>query len=201
MIQVCSDSTADLSRELAERYHIHIIPLHVVLGDQEYRDSVDITPQEIFRWSDTHQSTPKTSAPGFYETLDFFKKILDAGDEIIAMSISSEISTSYNVMCLAAKELKAEDRISVIDSRNLSTGIAHLLLSACDIANAVWAREDIVREVRRMIPRVRTSFVVNTLVYLARGGRCNAVTAMLGGMLQLHPRINVTDGVMTTGRS
>ena len=123
MIRIFSDSTCDLSKELIERYDITILPLHILLGEEEFLDGVDITPDEIYKWSDEHKTTPKTSAVSIEDVMKAAEPYLDQGDEIISFSISDDMSTSGNVMHMAAAELEAEDRFHVINSANLSTGI------------------------------------------------------------------------------
>ncbi|MBR4795379.1 MAG: DegV family protein, partial [Lachnospiraceae bacterium] len=119
-----------------------------------------------------------------------------AGDEIIVFTISSKMSTTYNVLNIAASNLNAEDKISIIDSENLSTGIGLLVLAAADMASRGEKRDEIVNEINALRSRVRASFVVDTLTYLHRGGRCSSVAAMAGSMLKLHPEIVVRDGAM-----
>lgn len=116
------------------------------------------------------------------------------------LSISSEMSTSINVIRMAAEELDAEDKVTVIDSRNLSTGIGLLVVEAAVMAADGKSREEIKAGIDELIPKVRASFVVDTLVYLYRGGRCNAVSALIGGALALHPMIVVKDGKMDASR-
>ena len=132
MVRIYSDSTCDLSKELCERYNITILPLYIILGDKDYRDGENITPAEIFKWSDEHKTTPKTSAASLEDIEARMKPALDAGDEIIAFSISAEMSNMGNVIRLAAQALEAEDRVHYIDSRNLSTGIGHLVVEAAN---------------------------------------------------------------------
>ena len=170
MVKIISDSTCDLSAELVAQYDIDILPLHILLGDEEFEDGKTITPDEIYTWSDEHKTTPKTSAPSLAETIELFRPYVEEGREIVCFSISNSMSTSGNVMRLAAGELEAENRITVIDSANLSTGIGLLVIEA--------------------------AIVVDTLTYLYRGGRCNAVAAMAGGVLKLHPKIVVENGAM-----
>lgn len=196
MIRIMSDSTADLSPELVERYNITVIPLHICLDDAEYRDGVEITPDEIYKWADEHNTTPKTSAISMEDAEGAFRPVIDAGDEIIVFTISSKMSTTYNVLNIAASNLNAEDKISIIDSENLSTGIGLLVLAAADMASRGEKRDAIVSEINALRSRVRASFVVDTLVYLHRGGRCSSVAAMAGSMLKLHPEIVVRDGAM-----
>lgn len=196
MIKIAADSTCDLSKELIERYHISIIPLHIVLEDKEYLDGSGITPDEIYEWSDKNNTTPKTSAVGFDDAKDAIKPIVDTKDEMIIFTISKKMSTTPNVFRMAAEELEVEDRVSVIESANLSTGIGLLIIEAAGMAAEGRARGEIIDFIEDMKPRVRSSFVVDTLVYLHRGGRCSSVAALAGGMLKLHPKIVVEDGAM-----
>ena len=200
MVKIISDSTCDLSPELITRYNIDILPLHILLGEDEYEDGKTITPEQIFAWSNEHKTTPKTSAPSLEDAIRIFRPYVEDGHEIICFSISGGMSTSGNVMRLAADELEASDRIHVIDSANLSTGIGLLVIEAAIMASNGSSVADILSQVEALKPKVRASFVVDTLTYLYRGGRCNAVAAMAGGVLKLHPKIVVENGAMDATR-
>ena len=134
MVKIISDSTCDLSPELIAKYDIDILPLHILLGEDEYEDGKNITPEQIYSWSDENKTTPKTSAPALTDAIELFKPYIDEGREIVCFSISSSMSTSGNVMRIAAEELEAEDCITVIDSANLSTGIGLLVIEAAIMA-------------------------------------------------------------------
>ena len=194
MIKILSDSTCDLSKELVERYDLGIIPLYVRLGEKEYLDGVNITPEELYKWSDEHGETPKTAAP----SIEDISKYLDpnSSDEYIIFTISSSMSASFNNVRLAAEDLEMSDRVYVIDSANLSTGIGLQVLYAAELAKAGKSAKEIVQEIENTKSKVRASFVVDTLVYLHRGGRCSGLAALLGTALKLHPRIAVADGAM-----
>ena len=196
MIKIFADSTCDLSKELVERYNIGIIPLHIVMDGKEYRDGLEITPAEIFKWADANKTTPKTSAISIEDFEAAVKPEIDAGNEVIVFSISSEMSTTNNIMKLTAEDMGAADKISVIDSRNLSTGIGLLVLAAADLVAAGKSREETVKEIERLIPLTRASFTVDILTDLHRGGRCSAVAALAGSVLKLHPKIVVENGKM-----
>lgn len=200
MVKIISDSTCDLSPELIAKYDIDILPLHILLGEDEYEDGKNITPEQIYSWSDENKTTPKTSAPSLTDAIELFKPYIDEGREIVCFSISSSMSTSGNVMRIAAEELEAEDRITVIDSANLSTGIGLLVIEAAIMAQNNHTVEEIVSAIEALKPNVRASFVVDTLTYLYRGGRCNAVSAMAGGVLKLHPKIVVENGAMNASK-
>ena len=200
MVKIISDSTCDLSRELLDKYNISILPLHILLGEDEYEDGRDITIEEIYDWSEAHKETPKTSAPSVERTIEMFEPYVKRGDEIVCFSISGTMSASGNIMRMAAEHLEAENSIHVIDSKNLSTGIGLLVVEAAAMAGEGKTSEEIVKKMEELIPRVRASFVVDTLVYLHRGGRCSGLAAMAGGALKLHPRIQVVDGVMQSAK-
>lgn len=200
MVKIISDSTCDLSPELIAKYDIDILPLHILLGEDEYEDGRNITPQQIYDWSDTHKTTPKTSAPSLAEAIELFRPYIEEKREIVCFSISSSMSTSGNVMRLAAEELEASDLVTVIDSANLSTGIGLLVIEAAIMAGKGQSAAEITAAIEVLKPKVRASFVVDTLTYLYRGGRCNAVSAMAGGVLRLHPKIVVENGAMDASK-
>lgn len=199
-VKIIADSTCDLSEELLNRYDISIIPLHILLGEKECEDGVDITPEEIYQWSDENKTTPKTSAASMDRAMEVMKPYLEQGREIVCFSISSEMSTTVNVMHLAAADLEAEDKVTVIDSANLSTGIGLLVIEAAILAKEGKSAKEIEQRIMELRPRVRASFVVDTLTYLHRGGRCSGLAAMAGGALKLHPRIVVENGKMSPGK-
>lgn len=200
MVKIISDSTCDLSPELIAKYDIDILPLHILLGEDEYEDGRNITPQQIYDWSDTHKTTPKTSAPSLAEAIELFRPYIEEKREIVCFSISGSMSTSGNVMRLAAEELEASDLVTVIDSANLSTGIGLLVIEAAIMAGKGQSAAEITAAIEVLKPKVRASFVVDTLTYLYRGGRCNAVSAMAGGVLRLHPKIVVENGAMDASK-
>ena len=200
MVKIISDSTSDLSKDLIEKYDISILPLHVLFGSEEHEDGVDVTPDEIYRWSDENKATPKTSAPSLERAMEILKPYVDAGREVVAFSIASGMSTTGNVIRLAAEALEAEALVTVIDSANLSTGIGLLIIEAAVMAQEGKSAGEIAAYIETLKPLVRASFVVDTLTYLHRGGRCSGLAAMAGGVLKLHPRIAVKDGKMEPGK-
>lgn len=198
-IKIFADSTCDLSPELIEKHNIGIIPLCVILGEESYYDGVDITPDELYEWSDKHKTTPKTAAASFDMALEKLKPHMDAGDDIIFFGISSKMSTTCNVIRIIGEQENYE-RLFVIDSQNLSTGIGLQVLKACDMADAGKSSEEIVSEIEKSRGLVRASFIVDNLTFLARGGRCSTITAVMANTLRLHPLITVVDGAMGAGK-
>lgn len=195
-VKILSDSTCDLSKELIEKYNIGILPLHIVLGEVEYKDGEEIGPDEIYEWADANKTTPKTSAIGITEVMDAYEKWLKEYDEIVIFSISGKMSTTVNVMRMAAEEVEKEDCIFVVDSENLSTGNGLLVIEAAIMAQEGKSAKEIESHITQLKPQVKASFVVDTLTYLHRGGRCSGVAALAGGALKLHPKIVVEEGGM-----
>ena len=195
-VKIIADSTCDLSKDLLEKYDISVVPLHIVLGDKEYKDGLEISPDEIYEWSNSNKEAPKTSAAAISDTIDIYSKYLKSFDEIICFSISGQMSTTVNVMRMAAEELDSEDRIHIIDSENLSTGGGLLVIEAAIMAKEGKIAKEIVEAVNQLKPYVRASFIVDTLTFLHRGGRCSGVAALAGGALKLHPKIVVENGGM-----
>ncbi len=194
-IKIVADSTCDLSPELLEKYDISVIPLCIVMGDQSYYDGLDTTPQDIYRWADANNTTPKTAAVTFEKATEILKPFMEERRDIIFFGISTQMSTTCNVVRLVGEEMNYE-RLFIIDSQNLSTGIGLQVLYAARLAEEGKSAEEITSLVNARRGKASASFVVDTLTYLARGGRCNAVTALLANTLKLKPEIVVTDGAM-----
>ncbi len=194
-VKIFADSTCDLSEELIKKYSVTIIPLCIIMGDKSYYDGEGLGQKEIFKWADENKTTPKTAAITAERLEQAAKPVLDAGDDIILFTISSGMSSTFNLASIYSED-NGNGHMHVIDSSNLSTGIGLLVIKAAEMAAEGMAAEDIVKKIGDVIPRVRASFVLDTLTYLSRGGRCSSVTALLAGTLKLHPEIVVKDGAM-----
>lgn len=198
-VRIVADSTCDLSSELVKEYNIATVPLCIVMEDKSYFDGEEITPDQIYLWSDANRTTPKTAAVPYEKALSVLKPMVDAGDEIIFLGISEQMSTTCNVVRLIASDLDY-DRLHVIDSMSLSTGIGLQVLYAAQLARDGKSAQEIITRVENRRCKVRASFVVETLTYLARGGRCKAVTALLANTLKLKPQIVVEHGAMNVSK-
>lgn len=200
MIKIVSDSTCDLPQVLIEKYNIQIVPLHIMLGDKEYLDGVEISPDEIYAWADANEDTPKTSAIGFEEASNVMTQLVGTEDEVIIFTISGKMSTTANVFRMVAEDLGVEDKVSVIDSENLSTGVGILAVEAAEMSLEGKSREEICQRIEKLKEKEKVSFVVDSLTFLHRGGRCSSVAALAGGVLKLHPRIVVSEGSMSADK-
>ena len=198
-IRITADSTCDLSESLLQKYEISILPLNIVLDMKSYSDGEEISPDEIYAWSEKMHKTPKTAAVAYDRALEMAAAFQKNGDEMIFFGISESMSTTCNVMRMVKEELNYTG-MYVIDSKNLSTGIGLQVLRAAELAARGLTAQEIVAQIERERSRVRASFVVERLDYLAMGGRCSSVVALFGGKLKLKPRIEVTDGKMEAGK-
>ena len=198
-IRITADSTCDLSESLLQKYEISILPLNIVLDMKSYSDGEEISPDEIYVWSEKMHKTPKTAAVAYDRALEMASAFQKNGDEMIFFGISESMSTTCNVMRMVKEELNYTG-LYVIDSQNLSTGIGLQVLRAAELAGQGLAAQEIVTQIEQERGRVRASFVVERLDYLAMGGRCSSVVALFGGKLKLKPRIEVTDGKMEAGK-
>lgn len=194
-VKIFSDSTCDLGEELCKRYSVTIIPLCIIMGDKSYYDGEGLGQKEIFKWADENKTTPKTAAITTERLEEAVTPVLDAGDDVILFTISSGMSSTFNLASIYSED-NGKGHMHVIDSANLSTGIGLLVIKAAEMAAEGKSAEEIVKEIEALIPQVRASFVIDTLTYLSRGGRCSSVTALLAGTLKLHPEIVVKDGAM-----
>ena len=197
---ICADSTCDLSPELKEKYQVFTYPLHVILEEKSYSDGVDLTPDEIYETYRARKVLPKTAAVNAAEYEDFCQKWLDEGCEIVYISLGSGLSTSHNNCRLAAEEL---DGLYAVDSKNLSTGTGLLVLAAAELAQAGMPAAEIAEKLRDMVPTVESSFVIDNLEFLHKGGRCSTLAMMGANVLQLKPCIEVRvadNGAMGVGK-
>ncbi len=196
-ILIASDSTTDLSPELIERYGIKILPLGVTLGDKQYTDGVDIDPDFIYRNYEETGLLPKTSAVNLADFEAFFTQYTSEGYRVILFTISSDMSSTYNNARMAAE---AVEGAYAVDTRNLSTGGGLLMIAAAEMAAAGLSAEEIVEKCNELAPRVDASFVIDSLEFLYKGGRCSALAALGANLLSLKPCIIVKDGVMGVGK-
>jgi DegV family protein with EDD domain len=186
MINIHTDSTADLGNDLAKQFHINIIPLYVILDDKSYLDGVEIGIQDLFQSVQRTGKLPKTSATS---VADFTRCFSEPGDHVY-IGISSRLSATVKNAQLASDAL-ARPGIYIIDSLNLSTGIGLLAISAAELRDEGLPADEIARRISGLVPKVRTSFILETLDYLYKGGRCSALQNVLGSLLHIRPVIAV----------
>lgn len=193
MIGISADSTCDLSPQLLEQYDIAITPLHILSNGKSYRDGVEITPDQLFAMVEETGELASTAAVSVGEYMDFFSDRRKHYDALIHFTISSEMSSCYPNACVAADDF---EHVFIIDSRNLSTGIGHLVLDAAMMAREGCTAEEIVRCLEAKKEKLDVSFVLHTLDYMRQGGRCSTIAALGANLLRLRQCIGVKDGTM-----
>ena len=195
-ICISAESTIDLTKTLLEEFDIHTVPFSVLVGETLGLDGV-VTPPEIFDYVDRTGVLPKTSAVNQVQFEDYFEELLKDYDAIIHFSLSSDLSSAYQNAVNAAEGKK---NIFVIDSMSLSTGIALLAINASKLAKAGKSPEEIVKISKERIPHDQASFVLATVDYLYKGGRCSALAKLGVQLFRIRPQIIVADGKMRPGK-
>ncbi len=197
-IFVSSDSTCDLSPELVKDYDIHISPLYIQRGDESLRDGVEITAQDIFAYTEKTGKLCGTAAVPIADYLDYFGRALQDHDQVVHFTISADMSACYQNAVAAGQDYPG--RVFVVDSRNLSTGIGHLAMDAALLAREGKTGEEIKKILDERKEKLNVSFVLDTLEYLRKGGRCSSLAALGANLLKLRPCIEVKNGVMGVGK-
>ena len=201
MIKITTDSTSDLPKELIKKYDIAVIPLVVTLGENDYfDDGVEVTEEKIFDFVKETKVLPKTAARSSEVYREFFEEQLQACDEIIHIGIGEKLSSSYQNAVVAAEDI-GNDKVHVIESMTLSTGIGLLVLQAAKMAKEGKPASKICERLQSLAPKGQTSFVVDKLDYLYKGGRCSKFSFSIGSLLKIKPRLQLIDGsIVNTGK-
>ena len=190
-VVITADSTCDLSPELIERYDIRILPLAIQLGDKSFLDDGAFTPLDMYARFHADGTLPKTAAPSLLKFLDFFRPLVEAGFEVVHLDISAELSATYQTACIAAADLEG---VHVVDSRMLSTGVGLLCIEGAECAQHGMSAAEIAEHLRSLTDKVDTSFVLDTLEFMWKGGRCSGVAALGANLLRLKPGLEMKDG-------
>lgn len=191
MIRITADSTCDLGEHIVKR-NIGVMPLSVILGENTFRDGVDIVPQDIFDFVEKTGQLPKTAAPSIGDYTDFFAAYVEAGETVIHFNISSKSSAANTYAQKAAEAFPG--KVYVVDSRALSSGQGLLIMKAGDFVGQGMTAEEIVAKINELIPKTNTSFVPDRLDYLYKGGRCSRMAMYGANILKIHPLIEMKDG-------
>ena len=194
-VRMTADSTCDLSPELLRKYDIGITPLSVIIDGEVFHDGVDVTPRDIFRAAEAGKSV-RTAAVNTFEYREFFTEQLKKYDQVVHVCISSEFSTCYADAVEASRHF---ENVAVVDSRNLSTGSGLLVLEGAERAAQGADKDAIAETLRHRTGLVDASFVVRSIDYLRRGGRCSGLEALGAKLLHIRPSIIVQDGKMHPG--
>ncbi len=200
MVKICTDSCVDINKEQLEKYNISVLPLCVILKDKEFLDGVNIKPDDIYRYVEKTGQLPKTATRSIEDFKDYFLELLSSGDEVIYMGISDKLSSSFSYAQKAKEELK-NDKLYLVDSKSLSSGIGLLVLYAAKLAQNGENAESICKKLEIQREYNQASFVVDKLDYLYKGGRCSAMARFGANLLKIKPRLELIDGkIENTGK-
>lgn len=200
MVKITTDSCADLTQQQYEENNISVLPLFVTLGENEYLDGINITPKDIFDYVEKTKVLPKTAARSIEEYKDFFLDALKDGDEVFYTGISGKLSSSFSNAQKAVEEL-GSDKIFLVDSQSLSTGIGSLVLMASTLAKEGKGGKEIAEIIEKQVQHNQASFIVDNLDYLYKGGRCSAMARFGANLLKIKPRLELVEGeIKNTGK-
>lgn len=192
-IRIITDSICDVPEYYVKKYNIRIMPLIVHFGEESYKDGVDLTLGEFLKKLEKSEILPTTSQVPPLEFYEAFKEETDAGNEIIAILGSSELSGTYNSAVMAKKQLNKEE-IYVIDSRGVTLGAGMLVIKAARLADQGLSAEEITRSIEDAKLRMKYLLILDTLKYLQKGGRLSLPASVLGSILNIKPILTVIDG-------
>ena len=195
-IKIITDSTLDLPAELIREKDIEVLPLLINFGEESYLDGIEITTKEMIDKIDATGVLPTTAqvTPNRFE--ESFKKYLDEGYKIVALTLSSDMSGTYQSACIAKDMLESDD-IIVIDSRNVTSGLGLLVLKACELRDKGLGIKEIEEEILKAIPKVKCSLNFESLENLVRGGRLSKTAGTIGSVLGLRLILEIKDGKMS----
>ena len=194
MVHIITDSTCDLGMEKAQELGVEILPLTVCFGEESYLDYVELAPADFFAKLRQAKALPTTSQLNPDILAKSFQAAVDKGDDIVGIFISSELSGTYQSACIAREMISQPERVHLVDSRTATFVLGILVIEAARRRDAGDTAEDIQAYLMEKIPKLRLYAVIDTLKYLQMGGRISAATAVIGGVLGVHPIITVKDG-------
>jgi len=195
MIKIVTDSTAYLPASTIQEHDIRVVPLCVHFGEQAFKEGVELSNEEFYARLKEAPELPTTSQPSPGEFREVFQELVDDGHEIVTLTISSKLSGTWN-SAMTAKEDLPEAKITIIDSLSTSVGLQMMVETAVEAARAGASRQEIVAQIEAIKEKLQIFFVVDTLEYLAKGGRIGNAKAFLGTILKVKPILILQDGAI-----
>lgn len=193
MLRIVTDSTGNLPEAVVRQYGITVVPLRVVFSDSTYRDGVDITPPQFFRLLAGASSLPTTSQPPVGEFELEYERILEAGDDVLAITISEKLSGTFASATMAMRRFP-QGRVTVFDSEVTAAPLAFMVLTAAEMAERGEPLPSILSALEVLRERSQILFVVDTLEYLQKGGRIGGAAALAGSILRIKPVLTLRNG-------
>jgi DegV family protein with EDD domain len=200
-VKIVTDSCADIPPQLAKELGITVVPVYLRFGEEVFRDVVDMGQDEFYSRLMHGPIHPNTTAPAPQDFIDVYRELGGKADGILSIHVSSKLSGTYNSALLGKKAVGNICPIEIIDSEVVTMGLGQLVIEANKMAKSGMSLQQIAKEVRQMIPTIRVLGLLDTLKYLALGGRIGKVQALLGSVLNIKPMLTVKEGVLEpTGR-
>lgn len=190
MIRIITDSLCDLTMEHAKKLNIDILPLTVRFGEQDYKCGIELSNEEFYEKLETSSDNPSTAAVNPYEFEEKFKSYIDNGDDVVAILFSKHMSATYQSASIAAGNVDS-DRLHLIDCENGAMGQALLIETAVAMRDKGLSADEITEKITELLPKTKTYIVIDTMEYLKRGGRISKSAALIGGLMKLHPVLQV----------
>lgn len=185
-VRITTDSPADLPKSLCDTYSFCTVPLHVILGDNCFDDGADITTDDIYSYYSHYKILPKTSAVSIAEYSSFFERLTKNGDAVVHFSLSSGISSSYKNAVIASESF---ENVYIIDTKSLTAGIAPAMIKAYKMSCGGMSASEIADKSREIVKKIKTSFIISTLEFLHKGGRCSGAAAFGANLLGIKPSV------------
>ena len=197
MLKIITDSTSDLPKEITEELGIVVIPLNVHFGEDVFKDGVDIFPDEFYPRLEKSVELPKTSQPSIGDFINIYKPILDNGDQIISIHVSSKLSGTFNSASQAKSQLDTNNSISIIDTKSVSMGVGLISIYAAKlIKSESLSLESATQKITEIIDKTETIALVETLEFLQKGGRISKTKELIGNLLKVRPILKSEDGII-----
>ena len=195
MIKIVTDSTADVPKELLERYDIQVVPINIQFGTETYQEGIDIDRPTFFRKLDEYPTIPTSSQPSPGQLVEVYRPLAEDGHSIISIHVTSKHSGTYQ-SALLAKSMMPEAEIEVFDSLSISIGTGYQVLTAARAAEEGKSMGEIIQTLEGIRSRTNLYITPSTLKYLQKSGRVGKLAGALGALLNLKPVIKVEDGVL-----
>lgn len=190
-VVITADSAADIPKSIAEKYKIKIMPMHVIVGGEEKNDGVDITAPQIFEYVDKTGEIPKTSAVSPGEYMSFFGRFIKEGKAVVHLSFCPELSSTYRNARIASARLSD---VYPLDTRSLAGGISLLALKGCSMRDKGMSAEEIYLSLSSLVTKTNVSYLLDSIDFLRRSGRCSAAAAFGANLLSIKPCAAMVDG-------
>ena len=190
MVRIITDTLCDLTMEHAKELNIDILPLTVRFGETDYKCGIELSNEEFYEKLETSKDNPTTAAVNPFQFEEIFRRYIDAGDEVVAILFSKYMSATFQSAAIAAENVNSP-ALHLIDCENGAMGQALLVETAVTMREAGMSADQITEKITALLPKTMTYIVIDTMEYLKRGGRISKSAALIGGLMKLHPVLQV----------